>query len=260
MACNGLPKILAHKSTEGSAKDLRDMIEVLTGKHFLVSKQADLIDKNGCLFRYGNGFPLLPGVPDTQFNPPSFCELSANKQKFSQFAEDAGILSPIFYFSGFPKVFPVLIRDTLKGCGGDGIHTACNEDEFNEHIKVRTDNIYYNCWTPYFDTKYECRLYVAGEQITHAYYKVPFENQEQDRVRIRSDYHFSYTNPEGRFRNLREIIHKIQKWTDGKFFSVDAGWIPERGEYIIFEINTGSWINESIGIPLAKYLIKELSI
>jgi hypothetical protein len=254
MASNGLKKILAHKSTVGSACDVRDIIEKKTGKHFIVSEQASLIGPEGCLFRYGNGFPLNYGTPDTEYNPASFCSLSANKQKFSKFAQEHDILSPIFYMTGFPAKYPVIVRDTLTGCGGEGIHIARDLQEFNKVMGAG------KFWTPYFDNSYECRLYVVGPDISHAYYKVPFKEQENDDVKIRSDYHFSYVNPTGIFNGLRKIVRTIQENTGGKFFSIDAGWIPSLGRYIVFEINTGSWINSAIGDPLADYLIEKLNI
>lgn len=255
-----MKKILAHKSTEGSACDLRDIIEAKLGwphKTILVSKTVDAISSEGCLIRYGNSFPLIHGYPDTEYNPAGFCKLSANKELFSEYANSHGILSPVFHHyhdaNNIPE-FPVIIRTTLHGCGGEGILVVNDLNEFNQKWEPGF------VWTPYYDNDYECRLYVVGQDITHAYYKVPFANQENDKVKIRSEYHFSYVSPDGIFGKLKKIVHQIQEETGGKFFSVDAAWIAKRNEYILFEINTGSWINESIGSHLADYLIKELKL
>lgn len=249
-----MKKILSCKMCIDSAIKLRNAIGEQTGKHFVVSKQADLIDKEGCLIRYGNGRELKPGIPDTEYNPSKFIGLSSNKYFFSELMKKMNIPSPEFFMEGEPGRFPVLIRETLTGSGGEGIIPVKTLEEF--HLAF---NPGHDWWTPYVKTQYEVRAYVIGGQITDVFYKVPFKNQEQDEIRIRSEYHFSHAVIGERFKKLKHISGQIYEELGGKFFSLDAGWNIERG-YVVFESNTGSWMNNSIASKLAKYLVAELKI
>jgi hypothetical protein len=248
-----MKKILSCNASIESAMLLRSILEEATGKHFLVSKEAGNITNEGVLVRYGNGFPIAPGYPDTKFNPPPFIEMCVHKAMTSQTLQNLGILTPVFYENGLPNRYPVLVRATLTGNGGEGITPVENEEEFGNVFRRGM------VWTPYIESKYEVRAYVAGGNITHTYYKTPFENQEGDGIRIRSEYHFSYTNPMGRFSKLRKIIGQIVDATNGAFFSVDAGWIPESNDYIIYELNSGSWMNKSIARSLVSFLTVNLA-
>jgi hypothetical protein len=249
-----MKKILTCNTSINSAMLLRDEIEELTGKHYLVSSEAANIGQDGCLLRYGNGLGFRERYPDTEFNPKQFIELTAHKRRFSDMMKLLGILSPEFHFNGEPEQFPVLIRTTLTGSGGEGITPARNKDEFRAIIRDG------DCWTPYYDVAYEVRAYVAGDKITHCYYKVPFAHQEGDKIKIRSEYHFAFSSPEGKFQKLRKAINTISEATHGKFYSVDAGWLPHRKEYVLFEGNSGSWMNKGIANALAKYLVASLQL
>lgn len=251
-----MKKILSCNTSIVSAMLLRDAMEKITGKHAVIIKEAAAIGKEGCMVRYGNGFPISQGYPDTQFNSPEFIEMCSNKLHSSELLRDLGVLTPVFHTEVdrfVPMKFPVLIRETLKGCGGDGIVPVESQEEFNKKWAVG------KYWTPYLKVAYEVRAYVVDGDITHAYYKVPFANQVNDDTPVRSDYHYSYVDPAGRFNKLRKDVKKIMDGALGKFFSVDAGWMPDLNSYVIFELNSGSWMNKSIVKPLAAYLVKQLA-
>ena len=245
-----MKKILSCNKSIASAMLLRDALEERVGLHYLVSQEADKIGRDGCLIRYGNGFPIGDGYPDTEFNPPDFIELCKDKMNFSKKMEELGILSPVFHYNGepTPEQFPVLVRTTLIGSGGEGIKPCLNRDEFKEKFNAG------DCWTPYYSVAYEIRAYIVGDQISHVYYKVPFAHQVNDVIKIRSQYHFSWTDSENKFGKLRRILTKILEASKGKFFSLDAGWLPNLGEYIVFEANSGSWMNNTICRSLADFL------
>ena len=249
-----MKKILACEGTSVSACKLRDAIGDLTGKHFTVSKDAAHIDREGVLIRYGNGFPIRNDCPDTVFNPAEFIALTAHKRRFSDKMKELGILSPEFHRNGEPEQFPVLIRSTLTGSGGEGIKPARDRDEFRSNFQPG------DCWTPYYDVAYEVRAYVVGGNVTHCFYKEPFANQEGQDIKIRSEYHFAFASPEGKFKKLKKAVDKIVEASHGKFFSVDAGWLPNINEYVLFEANSGSWMNKSICKPLAVYLVQQLAL
>lgn len=252
-----MKKILSCNTSIASAVLLRDTIGEITGKHFVISKEAGDIGEEGCLVRYGNGFPINRNYQDTEYNSPNFIELCADKKRSSEFLQNLDVITPVFYTRVdrfIPMKFPVIVRETLKGCGGEGINLVNSDEEFSKKWKPGL------FWTPYINVKYEVRAYVVDGKITHAYYKVPFANQVDNDTPVRSDFHYSYTNPEGRFKKLRHVVRKVIESTNGKFFSLDAGWIPEMDDYVIFELNSGSWMNKSIVKPLAEYLVHQLQL
>ncbi len=246
-------KILGYRSCLPSTLLLRDKIEELCNRHFLVSGHAVNV-REGAIIRYGNGCRIR-GV-DTEYNNPNFISMCVDKLSTSNLLTKNDIITPRFH-KGKPskKDFPLIVRKTLTGCYGEGIVVCETVEEFNRVW----DSEYY--WTPYIPVDYEVRTYVFGGEVRGLFIKKPFPEQENDKLPIRSEYHWSVRNNlEGKYTTLKRIAKKIADISGGKFFSMDAGYSPNLGNYVVFELNSGSWLNDNLAEELAQYLVKELNL
>ena len=246
-------KILGYHSCLSSTLLLRDKIEELCNRHFIVSRKSVNVQE-GVIIRYGNDCGVQ-GV-DTEYNAPNFISMCVNKLVTSNFLTKNDILTPIFHRSEpSKKDFPLIVRKTLSGCYGEGIVVCETMEEFNNIW----NNEYY--WTSYISVDYEIRAYIFGGELIGLFVKKPFSHQEGDKLAIRSEYHFSVRNNlEGKYTTLKRIAKKIANVSEGRFFGMDAGYSSNLGGYIVFELNSGPWLNDSLAGKLAQYLVRELNL
>ena len=163
--------------------------------------------------------------------------------------ENNNIFSPI-YHKEIPQEFPILIRETLTGYGGVGIHIIRNMDEFNEVWNPR----FY--WTPYEFLCSEYRVHIFNGEILRIFKKELEENSEFP-IRNNHSCHFSLRNPE-QFPKLKTEIEKfakIKEFSEG-FFGLDVGW--NREKFFFIEANSAPGLNENSGNLLAEKIYAKL--
>lgn len=242
-------KILTSNVSDTSAKKLRDAIVKITGNHFFVTKDPRMITK-GPFIRYGCGYDVA--IKDTDFNSAAFINLCISKMHFSKFLKKAGFHVPIFYKNNtLPKKFPVLIRQSLERHAGQGIVICRNQQEFD----ANWHSCYY--WTPFIKTDFEIRAYVCGDKVVKIFDKVA-KKPEKD-LPIRSNYDFVDRNMDF-YPKVQKLISKISNVLPGHIYSLDMAWDAAKGEYFIFEGNSGSWMSPSTAEVTAKYLVNAMKL
>jgi len=256
--------ILANKGCIPSAITLREQIRKLSGIKLLVTTNPE---KENIVFRYGNS--SMTNYPSKDIvNNASFIYLSSNKQLFSQFCIINGIRAPIFNKLNFqmPDEFPILVRETLSGKGCEGIHKIYSV----ENLIGLNPN--WN-WTPYCNIKKEYRVHIINGKIIRVFEKI-FQGENNDGIIIRNNDNSKFSLIEninekiliGKFTRLNEVSLKLYDLLSEKheniplMFSLDIGFDAEKRDYIIFEANSASGLNENTAMEYAKEIIKLMEI
>lgn len=251
-------KILTYEKIFPSAKLLRDKLSTILGIPIIVTSDPEKI--NGPFIRYGNSARTEKTEKFClSLNSGRFVLIASNKLVFSNLMQKSGIYSPIYYKIQQPSdtLFPVVIRKTLKGFGGEGIIVCNNKEEY----KMVYKEDYY--WTKYIKTRFELRVHILGGVPVKLFKKQREEDLAEEEFPIRNNdrgYHFSNI-PVERFPKIYEISKKladIMVPLGGLFFSADIGWDTEEKKYFVFEVNSASGLNDNTAEIYAKFIAKEL--
>ena len=258
--------ILTSSTSMPSAKALRDAIERITGRHYLVTNREGVAQN--CVARYG-GSIMVPGL-DSGLNSVERIACLGNKSSFARAISgpDKPYEVPVFHVqSNEPTEFPVLVRETLTGYGGVGIHIVHNIEEFNAIWRRGW------WWVHYYQFTSEYRVHVAGGRVLRVFEKVRSEGLETEEFPIRNSdrgYHFSLVERPRFGESIRravESICSIPMFSQG-FFALDMGGIvgsqrenrPAR--LIIIEGNSAPGLteNDTTADMYAGYIVDILGI
>ncbi len=251
--------ILTHKSSLPSARTLRDTIVELGGKNLLVTTNPD--KPRYVHVRYGSTARIE--CKESGYNSRGFVSLSSDKEAFSNFLLKRNIYTPEFSFKTRDITFPLLIRSSLNWSGGRGIRVVNTKEEFDKHWQG-TDKYR---WTPFIDVEFEIRLHVIVPnnkpyEVVRIFKKVLNDENQAERkfpIRNNSTHHFALRNMD-KYNKAIYIAHKIAESTKplgGRFFSLDMGWDKDKKEYIVFEANSGSGLNDNTSEVYAQFLLDE---
>lgn len=248
---NTMPiKILAHRSCIVSARLLKEALMEVTDFNVLVTTNPARI--RGRFIRYGNGESVA--IHDTDYNPASFIHLASNKSRFAKLMAQHKIYSPV-YKRDTPTTFPVLIRKTLTGSGGDGIVVCSDANTFNQHWSPEY------VWTPFVKTQFELRVHVLGGNMAKILKKVPMEGTTEKPLPIRNldkGYHYSARALDN-YPKVQDLVNKIHPLLNGAFYTLDLGYDKSKHTYFVFEVNSGSGLNTETVKLYAQYLGEQLS-
>lgn len=244
--------ILANPKSINPAKIIRDQILENTGKRFPVFTSNQYVNRDDIiLLRYANSLEV--NVQDTNYNSKEFIRLCGNKLSTSQFLIEHEVLT-VEFNRGIPDYFPVVLRKTMYGQGGNGIVVCKNIEEFNRE----GGNNYY--WSYYYPFSSEYRAHVLGNNIARIFKKVLRNGEREDEFPIRNltKYDFSLRSDINAFPKLTAIVNKISEILPGKFYALDIG--INNGDPVIIEINSGPGLSENTAEFYTSYLISELNI
>jgi hypothetical protein len=248
-------KILSAPGSFPTARNIRQAIEEITGKHYLVT--SDNSTTKNVLFRYGNA-DSVEGI-DNGINSREFITLAKNKYLFAEFAEKNQIYSPVYHkFDLIPTEFPVMIRSTLTGYRGFGIKVVNSLEEFQKKFEIG------NWWTKFIPCSFELRVHLFENKINRLYKKQLLSGTEKE-FPIRNaeaGYHFSNVDENldkyPKLIPVMENLGNLLKEKGGKYCAVDVGWDSIKKQYFIFEINSAPGLN-SINIKeYAEYIIEKI--
>ncbi len=247
--------ILANVKSINPARQLRDVIEYNTGvKCRVFASTKYLKHDDEVIIRYANASAII--CKDTKYNQPSFISLCGNKLITSQELVRNNINTITFFnHREKPDTFPVVIRKTLYGQGGEGIVVVKNQEEFEEN---NGRNYYYS---NFFRFTSEYRIHVLGGQIARIFKKVRQEGVERKEFPIRNlknGYDFSLRSNVDAFPKFKELVNKLTPVLTGKFYALDIGMYQE--EPYVIEINSGPGLSSNTADYYANYLIKELNL
>lgn len=239
--------ILTHPYCFPSARILRDSIQAKTGRKILITKYPERIRR--LTLRYGNSSPV--NCKDTEFNSPEFINLASNKKLFSDFLLKRGFYCPEFR-RDTPTEFPIIIRTTLTGTGGQGIIVCRNLEEFRNNWGSN----YW--WTSFIHTSSEYRIHILGGVIKKIQKKIGEDREEFPIRNMDRGYHFSVRENLDAFPKTQTLITELNKHLLGRFYSLDVGMDSDGEKLFIFEANSASGLNENTADIYSDYLIEEL--
>jgi glutathione synthase/RimK-type ligase-like ATP-grasp enzyme len=244
-------KILTSKSSIVSARLLKNELQNLVNHRVLLTQKAEKIFSSKFI-RYGNSDPV--NVVDTQYNSANFIRLSSNKAAFSIKMMENNIYSPIYNKANpTDNDFPLLIRKTLTSYGGRGIVVCRNREEFNNNW----NNAY--VWTKFIKTEFELRVHVIDGQVVRIFKKTPINEEQEYPIRnMDRGYHYSLRANE-KYQKVIDLVNVLNPILNGKFFTLDIGWDSVKKKYLVFEINSGSGLNENTVKLYANFLAQKFN-
>lgn len=196
-------------------------------------------------------------------DPPNSYEavkITANKKIFSTVLAEHGVTNtPNFYRKEqvMPERYPVIIRHTLCGYGGEGIDTAQNEAELNAKWRPGSHYAYWVKCSREF--RLHCFRDANGNlEIMKLFKKVAVGNAPEGAFPIRNSangYHFQLRDMEGKYDQLRTVVSSLD-FLPHLFVTLDVGWCPETKTYFIFEGNSAPGLNDATAMMYAIFLAK----
>jgi hypothetical protein len=247
-------KILAQKGMTPSAKLLRDSLESLTNKKIFVTVNPSKIVGVTHLVRWGNP-NIVPNFSGVEINTRDFI-ISCSKLNLSRIL--SSVKSDAFTTVKFsplretPSDFPVVIRETLNGYGGEGIKFVENLQDF----RTISGNFY---WTPFFETTSEYRVHIGDGKILRIFKKVPREDTEEEKypIRVNETYRYSLRTNESKFTKLNQLSRELAEvLTKDSFLALDVGFSRELNKYVIFEGNTAPGLNENTAEVYGRFILE----
>lgn len=217
--------ILTHDSLTDSAK-------VLANAYHLDVRVTPK-PKEAPILRWGNSIGYYP--VDTIYNERVTIGICGNKVTFSEFMEKNNIPHVELERGYLPNKYPVVIRTTLHGHGGEGIVIVENEEEYKKQN-------YLPYWrSPWYNFGFELGVHILGGKIARIFKKVwKDEVEKEPRYPIRNmerGYHFSLRSEE-HYPKLQSFIDSFYKVTPLNMGRLDIGWDAENRTYRIIEANT----------------------
>jgi hypothetical protein len=249
--------ILCNNISCATANDLRNYIQEKTGRKLWVRWNPR--NRIPPLIRYGNTEGNYRR--DTQYNSPEFINLCVNKLRTSRFLIEHNISSPVFINSITPNcrpVFPCLIRTTLTGHGGIGIHVITNEEQWNRTWR----NGYW--WTSFIRLSSEYRVIIFNGEPIRIFKKIREDGTDREDFPIRNNdngYHFSYRSDTEAFPNLLSFIDtKLKSLIPIGFYGLDVGKIRDTEDFFVLELNSAPGLNTNTIAVLGDKLIDTLEL
>jgi glutathione synthase/RimK-type ligase-like ATP-grasp enzyme len=248
-----MKKILSAKVSMDSAMMIRDHIENLTGVHYLVTHNPSMID-DGVLFNYGMS------CTSKEMQVCSTCDFvkgTVDKLWMSNYLTKRGYYTPQFLgMAREPEKFPVIVRETLRGTRGEGIHIVKDIEEYSKLY----DPSYY--WTPYIKSNFELRVGVWDTKILFIYKKVDPDGVNEENLPIRgmNDFKLKDINLYPKVEKLIDGLAPMLKSIGGMFYGLDIAWDRVRQQYVIFEVNSGPWLGSKTSLMVANKLVDFLDL
>jgi hypothetical protein len=186
-------------------------------------------------------------------NSPQFIGVCGNKLNFSHVLGENGFNTPEYKGTNvIPTSYPVVVRSTLHGQGGEGISFANNLLEFNRLMRPG----YY--WTKFYNCSFELRAHIMGGEVKRIFKKV---KEEEDNFPIRNsqhDYHYSLRD----INNYPKVLQIVEQLSEifgiDNFYALDLGYEDSTKSYVIYEANSAPGLNSNTAKLYANYLFKRL--
>lgn len=249
--------ILYNTISATTARDIRTQLEEKTGRRIYLRTTSH--PRFPPIIRYGNHEGNYRN--DTQYNSKEFVYGCCNKELTSLFLANNHINCPVFHSISVPAdsvdvTYPCLVRTTMFGHGGQGIHIIHNIDEFNRVWRPGYR------WTPYVRLSSEYRVLVFDGVPFRIFKKVREDGLDNEELPIRNiskGYRFSLRELD-KFPNMLEFINtKMNMLTPG-FYGLDIGKISDTEDFLVLELNSAPGLNPNTTEMLVDRLIEKLSL
>lgn len=186
------------------------------------------------IIRWGN--PAFEFNGDTPFNSPNHIRTAANKRAFSNTLHAANI--PVIRFNtGVPEKWPVVVRKTLSGKGGEGIVVCQNYEEWRPYQAF--------AWSYWHNFKFELGVHIFNDKIIKIFKKVKQDNLPEDGFPIRNlsrGYRYVRVDP-NTYPKLIPFVQEFHKAFPIGFGRADIGWDEDGKLYRHIEFNSAPGVS-----------------
>lgn len=222
--------IYSSKSMMPSARLLAQRVTEISGQRVRATSRPYNFLPSPCLL-WGNPKPQDRMI--TPINSQELIAIATNKRLFAQKMVALGIpCVEYFQITPYPTSYPVVVRDTMTGYGGAGIHLAHSEEEWYP-FRSRPYSLYRKF-------KPELGVHIFNGQIIRLFKKVRVDDAPEEEFPIRNmgrGYHFSLVNPSS-YPKLLPFIQEFYSKFSIMFGRLDIGWDYEAKTYRVIEFNT----------------------
>jgi hypothetical protein len=243
-------QILSSRVSILSARLLASAYTEIYNKKCKVTKYIEKINIKEPYIRYGS-LSVKMNTEDGNYNSVGFVHTCCDKLYFASLMEVNNIPSPKFNKEK-PTKYPILIRTTLTGHGGIGIHKVFNEEEYQ-----RFKGHY---WTPLLNVKKEYRAHILGGKISRLFRKVlQDQSVEEGDYPIRNShegYHFRLLD-HASTPKLVSFCNSIAEKVMGKFYALDIGLL-EDGSLMVFEANSAPGLNNNTVKDYITFIVDDM--
>jgi hypothetical protein len=154
--------------------------------------------------------------------------------------------------------YPIVIRQTMTGWGGEGIVMCPDSEVFDSHWNGEY-------WTRFVKTVAEYRVHVFGDKIGRLFKKLPVsidgvtppEVEFPIRTLKSGNYRYSLRNDPNSIPCLADLVTRLSSELDASFYALDIGKLPDSDGWFIFEGNSAPGINQFTASAYANYLIEK---
>lgn len=222
-----MKRILTTRAMFPSARLLRDDLEEVLDERIYITTTA----KTGIILRWGSTMDVGYEVG---INDVSAIQLASDKLMWSKRLQEAGIFTPIYKTEApLEQDYPILIRTTLHGFGGAGIHVCKTAEEYARFAG--------NYWTRFVRISSEFRVHVLGKTPVRLFRKVREENEPEEEFPIRNlhrGYSFKLSDMTQK-QKLLSVVDSVMtciQATEKTMLALDVGWT--NNGWFILEANS----------------------
>lgn len=241
-----------------SARALAISLSDKTGVDFRARSEFKIPDlmRNGAygFIRWGNSSPNPEGSRDCGLNQANWISLSGNKGRFSKFLENNGI-NVIEFHKGEPERYPIAVRKTLTGMGGEGIEICRNSAEFYPYRDM--------FWSYWYKFSFELGVHILDGNIVKIMKKIKKDGSEPEfPIRnLKRGYHFSRVREEN-YPKLQTFVTQLHAKFQVDYARLDIGWDSINKVYRAIEMNSAPGLteNEDTLEAYASYIVKKLGL
>jgi glutathione synthase/RimK-type ligase-like ATP-grasp enzyme len=200
------------------------------------------------IVRYGNSSGVF--TEDTMYNHPDAIKLCGNSVKFSQWAKENEIRTPL-YTKFDPTVdyeFPFLLRKA-RHLGGNDIVMIKNVDGL---ASLDTSTYYH---VPFIETDSEIGVHVVNGVVVRIFRKLPTENSHPFIRSNKRGYRFSLvSNLSENYQVAQRLVLDAFEKSGLKFGRADVAYDSKSKLYYIWELNTAPGLNVNTAELYATHL------
>lgn len=208
--------------------------------------------------RYGNSEGRF--LNDTNFNSPEVIKLCADSLAFSRWCEKNGVYSPVYEHFNMktPPQFPFLLRDRWHH-GGLDINII---DGRRDLIVLPWNKLEDRYVVKVIPTKFELRVHVVDGHVVKVFVKMPTDDVREGDY-IRSHYRgwrYVLGDMQNKYKKAQDLAEEVCAKIGIKFAGIDMAWDSNRGEYVIWEINTAPGLNTNTLLEYTKIIRGKLHV
>lgn len=230
--------ILTRKKLFPTAFALKEFFLANSGERFFVNT-GDVQARHSRMkiFRWGNSDPVNFGT-EVDSSASDTIRVSSAKNALSRVLTNSGVAC-VRFSNSEPDIYPIVVRRTLSGMGGDGIVVCRNREEYQRYVGLH--------WSPWYKFSFELGVHVLGGSIARVFKKLPPMDSETEQFPIRNasrGYRFSLVSLD-KYKKLPSFVDNFLSAFPVKYGRLDVGWDSVNETYRVIEFNSAPGLAEN---------------